>query len=254
MRQVATKGLLTVVATSGMIAVGGGLAYADAGATGTATGSPGVLSGNSVQVPVHVPINLCGNTLNILGVLNPAVGDSCGNASAPGGSGAAAGGGSSSSPGVGSGNTVQAPVDVPVNTCGNTVTVVGALSGVGTNSCGGVEPGPSDPGQPGTPGPPSTPVPPSTPGTPDGPGTPGAPGSPGTSANRGEGDRPGNSGTAPTSGDTGTHLVADPRPSSAGTAALAHTGTTALGLAVPAGALLFGGSVLYRRGRAVARR
>jgi hypothetical protein len=55
MRQVATKGLLTVIATGGVIAATGGFAYADAGAAGAATGSPGVVSGNAVQVPVHVP-------------------------------------------------------------------------------------------------------------------------------------------------------------------------------------------------------
>ncbi len=58
MRQVAKKGLLTVVATGGVLpAAGGGAAYADAGAAGVAAGSPGVVSGNAVQVPVHVPVN-----------------------------------------------------------------------------------------------------------------------------------------------------------------------------------------------------
>ena len=52
-------------------------AFADAGAGATATNSPGVLSGNVVQVPIHVPINVCGNTVNLIGLLNPAFGNTC---------------------------------------------------------------------------------------------------------------------------------------------------------------------------------
>lgn len=52
-------------------------AVADAEAKGAAIGSPGVLSGNVVQVPVHIPINVCGNTINIIGLLNPAAGNVC---------------------------------------------------------------------------------------------------------------------------------------------------------------------------------
>jgi hypothetical protein len=54
-------------------------AFADAGATGSAVGSAGVLSGNVVEVPVHVPVSLCGITANALGLLNPASGTSCTN-------------------------------------------------------------------------------------------------------------------------------------------------------------------------------
>lgn len=52
-------------------------AIADAGAQGAAVGSPGVLSGNVIQVPIHIPINLCGNTVNIVALLNPAFGNAC---------------------------------------------------------------------------------------------------------------------------------------------------------------------------------
>ncbi|MFC9507216.1 chaplin family protein [Streptomyces sp. NPDC057002] len=65
--------------TSAVVLSGAGLAAADAGAKGAAIGSPGVLSGNVVQVPVHVPVNVCGNTVNIIGALNPAVGNECKN-------------------------------------------------------------------------------------------------------------------------------------------------------------------------------
>jgi hypothetical protein len=37
--------------------------------------SPGVISGNGIQVPVSVPINLVGNTVDVIGLLNPAFGN-----------------------------------------------------------------------------------------------------------------------------------------------------------------------------------
>ncbi|NJA60876.1 chaplin [Streptomyces sp. NEAU-H3] len=55
-------------------------AFADSGAEGAAIGSPGVLSGNLLQVPVHVPLNVCGNSINVIGLLNPAFGNPCVNA------------------------------------------------------------------------------------------------------------------------------------------------------------------------------
>ncbi|MER5353482.1 chaplin family protein [Kitasatospora sp. NPDC002551] len=35
-------------------------------ANGVVTGSPGVLSGNQIQIPISIPINVCGNSLSIL--------------------------------------------------------------------------------------------------------------------------------------------------------------------------------------------
>jgi uncharacterized repeat protein (TIGR01451 family) len=49
------------------------------GAVGTATGSPGLLSGNVVQAPLDLPVNACGNTVNVVGLLNPAAGNTCAN-------------------------------------------------------------------------------------------------------------------------------------------------------------------------------
>ena len=54
-------------------------AFADAGAEAAAVHSPGVLSGNVVQVPVHIPVNVCGNTVNVIALLNPAFGNTCAN-------------------------------------------------------------------------------------------------------------------------------------------------------------------------------
>ncbi|MCB5907350.1 chaplin [Streptomyces pinistramenti] len=61
----------------GLAAAGAGVASAQSGAQGAAVHSPGVISGNAVQVPVHIPVNACGNTISVVGVLNPAFGAPC---------------------------------------------------------------------------------------------------------------------------------------------------------------------------------
>ncbi|MFF9405716.1 chaplin [Streptomyces anandii] len=73
------KAAAVVLGTGAVVVGGAGLAMADAGAEGAAVGSPGVLSGNVIQVPVSVPVNLCGNTVDVVGVLNPAFGNTCAN-------------------------------------------------------------------------------------------------------------------------------------------------------------------------------
>ncbi|MEU1127720.1 chaplin [Streptomyces sp. NPDC005899] len=184
MRQVTRKGLITMAAAGGVLALGGGYAHADAGAAGGASNSPGVLSGNSIQVPVDVPVNVCGNSVDVGGLLNPTSGNDCGNGTAGSaheqadssssghGSGDRASGGHGSgssasaghtagheargggegtgrhrasgtsaqaetagSPGILSGNQVQAPVEIPVNLCGNSITIGGLLNPVFGNDC-----------------------------------------------------------------------------------------------------------------------
>ncbi|MEU6896179.1 chaplin [Streptomyces sp. NPDC046557] len=71
------KSVAVALAAGAVMAGGAGMAAADATAEGAAIGSPGVLSGNVVQVPIHIPINVCGNTVNVVGVLNPAFGNTC---------------------------------------------------------------------------------------------------------------------------------------------------------------------------------
>lgn len=66
-------------AVVGIVAAGAGSAMASSGAEGVAAGSPGVISGNQIQIPVHVPVNLCGNSVDIIGALNPAFGNHCAN-------------------------------------------------------------------------------------------------------------------------------------------------------------------------------
>ncbi|MFI5640176.1 chaplin [Streptomyces goshikiensis] len=66
---------------AGAVVVGGAsMASADAGAQGAAIGSPGVLSGNVIQIPIHIPVNACGNSVSVIGLLNPAFGNTCVNA------------------------------------------------------------------------------------------------------------------------------------------------------------------------------
>lgn len=67
-----------VLATAGLAAAGAaGSAVADSSAEGAAVGSPGVLSGNLLQVPIHIPVNVCGNSVSVIGALNPAFGNIC---------------------------------------------------------------------------------------------------------------------------------------------------------------------------------
>ncbi|MFJ1612504.1 chaplin [Streptomyces sp. NPDC087228] len=246
MRQVTRKGLITVAAAGGVLALSGGYAHADAGATGGATDSPGVLSGNSVQIPVDVPVNICGNSVSVVGLLNPVTGNTCGNGSqsaasgrhASGsqvsgdltqatrtgngkhraltgdtGSGATAEGIAKGSPGVLSGNNIAVPIDIPVNACGNSITIGGLLNPAFGNECGN--------GPEAVTPPIGTPVTPVTPVTEHKPPAPG----PRTVPNE---------------------------PVTQNVAELAHTGAGGLDLLVPAsaGLLLAGaGAVLFRRAR-----
>ncbi|MFE7115885.1 chaplin [Streptomyces sp. NPDC057654] len=276
MRQVARKGLITVAAASGVFAAtGGGYAYADSTAQGGASQSPGVLSGNSVQVPLDVPVNACGNTVSVIGLLNPTTGNKCANGSGghhhghgakPGGhSGADAHGGPHHSPGIGSGNGLQVPIDVPVNACGNSANVVGLGNSTTGNDCANPEghsthrPAhpPQHPGQPHTPdqpGHPHHPGHPQDPGhssshtPPDGRAIPPNPNpNPNPNPDR---NRDSNPGQPQASGMSQVHDVA-PSPRTVGTEQLAQTGAGQLGAVIPVGAgLLLGGAVLYRRSRA----
>ncbi|TJZ43527.1 chaplin [Streptomyces piniterrae] len=74
------KKIVAAAAVAGGVTLAGaGLAVAHSGAQGAAVKSPGVLSGNVVQAPVHVPVNACGNTISVVGLLNPTFGNTCTN-------------------------------------------------------------------------------------------------------------------------------------------------------------------------------
>ncbi|MEW1564532.1 chaplin [Streptomyces sp. NPDC093509] len=183
MKRVTRNGLIAAAAASGALAAAMP-AHADAGADGASAVSPGAISGNTVQLPVHVPVNVCGNTVNVVGLLNPAAGNRCANQSdgsgaatrssgsrrsvppvaqgdtggrhaggAVGGNrgGAVAHGGAEGSPGLLSGNGLQLPVQLPVNVSGNSVTVVGlgnASVGNESTNTSGERPEPSRPVNP----------------------------------------------------------------------------------------------------------
>ncbi|MDB1088407.1 chaplin [Streptomyces sp. ACA25] len=75
----AKKAAFVVAAAGAALGAAAGAASADSGAQGYAVNSPGVGSGNVIQLPVHAPVNLCGNTVDVIGVLNPAFGNFCAN-------------------------------------------------------------------------------------------------------------------------------------------------------------------------------
>lgn len=70
------KRAAVVVATAG-VAVGAaaGAASADAGAQGAASNSPGVLAGNVLSIPAHIAPQVVGDSVNVIGLLNPAFGN-----------------------------------------------------------------------------------------------------------------------------------------------------------------------------------
>ncbi|MFF7607822.1 chaplin family protein [Streptomyces parvulus] len=171
MRRVTRNGVLAVAASGALaVALPGYAAFASDGADadGSSAGSPGLISGNTIQLPVDVPVNVCGNTVNVVGLLNPAAGNSCANtggsdasgkaAGSHGGKGSAAGGARAEgsgkdSPGVLSGNGVQLPVHLPVNVSGNSVNLVGignpAVGNESVNTSGDdPEPPPAPPAEP----------------------------------------------------------------------------------------------------------
>ncbi|WP_406727483.1 chaplin [Streptomyces sp. GD-15H] len=115
----------------------GGHEGGGAHAEGVTKGSHGVASGNLVQVPVHAPVNVCGNNVDVVGAFNEASDNDCRNTSRGGhdGGGAYAEGAAKGSHGVLSGNLVQVPLDVPVNVCGNNVGLVGLFNSTHGNDC-----------------------------------------------------------------------------------------------------------------------
>lgn len=153
--------MVAAAAATGILSLCGSPALADSHADGAATNSPGAVSGNALQLPVDVPVNACGNTVDVIAALNPAFGNECENTSdeqtdgnghgggygedtssssststsSSSSGGSHADGATEGSPGVGSGNNAQVPVDVPVNLCGNTVDVIAALNPVFGNKC-----------------------------------------------------------------------------------------------------------------------
>ncbi|MBP5863635.1 chaplin [Streptomyces scabiei] len=78
MRQDLRKRMVVAAAATGLLSLYGTSALADTGAHGAASNSPGVASGNAVEVPVTVPVNVCGNTVDAASLANPSIGNECG--------------------------------------------------------------------------------------------------------------------------------------------------------------------------------
>ena len=75
-----TKKLAALVAaTGGLVMAGAGMASAEANAHGSAQDSPGIVSGNNVQIPIHIPVNACGDTISVIGLLDQAFDNHCTN-------------------------------------------------------------------------------------------------------------------------------------------------------------------------------
>ncbi|WP_443058621.1 chaplin [Streptomyces sp. NBC_00442] len=71
----------TFLAATAVMGAAGAAAAADPvpPVTGTAENSPGVLSGDVIQVPIGVQLPVCGNTIDLIGLLNPSAGNTCKN-------------------------------------------------------------------------------------------------------------------------------------------------------------------------------
>ncbi|MFD4261671.1 chaplin, partial [Streptomyces sp. NPDC058534] len=143
MRQTLSRGVFAAAAATGILSLSGTPALADSTAVAATEDSSGPLAGNNVSVPVSVPVNVCGNTIGVIGVLNRATGGSCDNVSYGHGSdrhsgGAEAVGTSEESSRLLAGNNVSVPVSAPVNVCGNTGDVVGVLNRATGGSCDNV--------------------------------------------------------------------------------------------------------------------
>ncbi|MFD5945894.1 chaplin [Streptomyces collinus] len=62
------------------VTAGAGLAFAgtasaNGGLVGIATDSAGVLSCNVIQIPIDISADVCGNSIDVIGLLNPASGN-----------------------------------------------------------------------------------------------------------------------------------------------------------------------------------
>ncbi|MFV0135914.1 chaplin family protein [Streptomyces sp. HMX87] len=267
-----SRGMVAAAAATGVLSLCGSPALADAQADGVAKNSSGDFSGNVVQVPVNAPVNACGNTVDAAAALNPSFGNKCGPDSderedhdsgygadedwgygsddgygygEDDSSGSAADSRTEGSSGTGSGNVVQVPVNAPVNACGNTVDVVGALNPVAGNSCG--HGGYGDEATPSKPQPPDGHTPP--------------PAAEEKSPPAGEEETPpsdGEESTPPAGEDSAPPAGEDSAPpadAGHGTPSLPETGSEGLLGAATAGAgLITGGVLLYRRSRAVSAR
>jgi hypothetical protein len=137
----ATAGAAKIAAT--LVLPAAGVAYASGNGNVTGNGNVGLLSGNTINAPISVPVNLCGVSLGIIGFGNSGCeGGATSNVSTPsGGNGGGGNGGTNGNGnvvgngnvGIVSGNTVTAPISAPVNVC----SVSGSVGGYTNSDCKG---------------------------------------------------------------------------------------------------------------------
>jgi hypothetical protein len=118
---------------------------AQAGTTQVADGNDGVINGNQIDVPIQIPINVCGNGIGVLLALglgnadcvSPVTHDNDNDAKFDLEKTARTEGATQASEdndGVLNGNQIYVPVQIPINVCGNGIAVLLAL-GLGNADC-----------------------------------------------------------------------------------------------------------------------
>jgi hypothetical protein len=112
--------------TASFVALGAGPVLAD-----VTNGDGSILGGNQINAPISVPVNVSGNSVAVIG---RSLAGSTGGSSVRtmGGEGGGFHGRTSGRHSIGGGNQVHAPINAPVDVCGNAVAVVGHALG----SCG----------------------------------------------------------------------------------------------------------------------
>ncbi|WP_024934481.1 chaplin [Actinomadura welshii] len=103
----------------------GGVKVRKRGGDGRTSGAHGIASGNQVNAPISLPVNVCGNSAAVLGEADAG----CRGGASVGGGGAGGGQRTDGTGGVLAGNQVYAPISIPVNVCGNAVAVAGEAVG-----------------------------------------------------------------------------------------------------------------------------
>ena len=100
------------------------------GGGGGAGGSGGILSGNNVNAPVSIPVDVCGVAIALLGEANA---ECIGGATTNVTDFPTRAGGGNAPGGILSGNNVNAPISIPVNVCGVSLAILGQAN----SSCAG---------------------------------------------------------------------------------------------------------------------
>ncbi|MFI7596398.1 chaplin family protein [Actinoplanes sp. NPDC049681] len=134
-------------------AAGQGINWVESGKGGKyhqkSHGNVGILNGTQVLVPIDVPVNVVGNAVSVLGVAN-AAGTGANNTESAKTESGKVDQDSHDNVGALNGTQVAAPIDVPVNVCGNSLAILGlsnaqaACMNGGHSTEGGIWQGSSD--------------------------------------------------------------------------------------------------------------